>query len=75
MFNVISIAFLVAMIFFIVDLLIEIYQRITSIKFENNVRLCKNAIAVTLLSTLNDCLIDANKKIKNANEEKTEETK
>ena len=70
MFHAIGIALLVAIIFFIVDLIIEIYQRITSIKLNNNVKLCKNAVLITILSILNDCLIDANKKVKN-----TEETK
>lgn len=75
MFNTIGIALLIAIILFIVDLLIEIYKKIVNYKNNNTLRFFKNAVAVTLLSTLNDCLIDAKKQVENKDNENTEEIK
>lgn len=75
MFNTIGIALLIAIILFIVDLLIEIYKKVVNYKINNTLRFFKNEVAVTLLSTLNDCLVDAKKQVKNKDNENTEETK
>lgn len=75
MFNTMSIALLIAIILFIVDVLIDIFRKLVNLKSNNALRLCKNAIAITILSTLNDCLIEANKEVKNKDDENTEESK
>lgn len=75
MFNTIGIALLIAIILFIVDILVDIFRKLANLKSNNALRLCKNAIAITILSTLNDCLIEANKEVKNKDDENTEESK
>lgn len=75
MFNTMSIALLIATILFMVDVLIDIFRKLVNLKSNNALRLCKNAIAITILSTLNDCLIEANKEVKNEDDENTEESK
>lgn len=75
MFNAIGIALLMATILYIVDVVVDINHKLKTYKINRDLKICKNALAITILSVLNDCLLDAKKQVKNTKNKNTKETK